>query len=153
MNSEMQVAVNTPLPPSPLPQQHGQMGGAGSGANTPYGMNDSSSFFNASPSMATFPNQGYFAGAPGTISQTGGAQNQYPLSPQVVNGMTFSSMQQQQQQGHPLSEEDGSMLGPNAKSMRTQIKRTASNSGVHQMGLDAQASMNINQQKRKSPGL
>jgi hypothetical protein len=46
-------------------------------------------------------------------------------------------------------DDDDAMFGPNAKAMRTQMKRTASNSGQHQMQM--QAAMQTQQQKRKSP--
>lgn len=47
-------------------------------------------------------------------------------------------------------EDEDSTMGPNAKSMRTQLKRTASNSGQQQMAV--QAALQNQQQKRKSPG-
>ncbi|UZJ55802.1 hypothetical protein CBS101457_005122 [Exobasidium rhododendri] len=51
-----------------------------------------------------------------------------------------------------VHDDDDAMFGPNSKAMRTQMKRTASNSGQHQMHAQA-AAMQNQQQKRKSPGI
>jgi hypothetical protein len=87
------------------------------------GYNDSP--FLASPSMASFPGQ-----APGSGYFSA-----------VSSPMTASA------------EDEDTMLGPNSKSMRTQMKRTASNSGQHQMAVQAALQNHAaQQQKRKSPG-
>lgn len=80
--------------------------------------------FLSSPSVGSYPTHGYFSPSSNGIMQTGGS---FP--------------------------EDGAMaMGrPNAKAMRTKIKRTASNSGQKQAEV---AAMALHQQpKRKSPGI
>lgn len=80
--------------------------------------------FLASPSMASFPGQ---APGGGFFTTTG--------SPMMAG-------------------EEDALLGPNAKSMRTPLKRTASNSGQHQMAMQAAMQNHAQQQqKRKSPGV
>lgn len=84
--------------------------------------------FLGSPSMASFPGQAPGGGGGGAFFTTG--------SPM-------------------MKEDEDAMLGPNSKSMRTPLKRTASNSsGQHQMAMQAAMQNHAQQQqKRKSPGV
>lgn len=128
-NGEMQMAINTPLPPSPAIGPHG---GHQSGTTTPY--MDASPFLSANQSFAG--QQHSFFGPMATHSPT----------MHQVNGAGPTFMMQNGAGGA----DDHTMLGPNAKAMRTPLKRTASNS--HQFALEA-ATAAANQQKRKSPGI
>jgi hypothetical protein len=92
-----------------------------------------------SPAVHAHPHMGYVETSPFLASPS---MNSFPN--QMPGGYFAGSPMLQQD-----SSNDEAIFGPNAKAMRTQMKRTASNSGQHQMAIQ-QAQM---QQKRKSPGV
>lgn len=92
-----------------------------------------------SPAVHAHPQMGYVESSPFLASPS---MTSFPGQP----GGYFNGAQMMQ-------EDEDAMLGPNAKAMRTPLKRTASNSGQHQMAVQAALQNQTQQQKRKSPGV